>query len=90
MHAVGEVEVDPRRAVVHEEGWQSWSPTSTYRLDQRPWRGTDPVFFAMSYKDPAGLAAGLLVAVLGLRLFMGRRLRAARDEQTRGERESHH
>ena len=25
-----------------------------------------------------GLAAGLLVAVLGLRLFMGRRLRAAR------------
>jgi ribonuclease Y len=30
-----------------------------------------------------GLAAGLLVAVLGLRLFMGRRLRAARDEQAR-------
>jgi len=30
-----------------------------------------------------GLAAGLLVAVLGLRLFMGRRLGAARDEQAR-------
>src|SRR6266508_3994317 len=30
-----------------------------------------------------GLAAGLLVAVLGLRLFMGRRLSAARDEQAR-------
>ena len=28
-----------------------------------------------------GLAAGLLLAVLGLRLFMGRRLRAAREEQ---------
>jgi ribonucrease Y len=31
----------------------------------------------------AGLAAGLLVAVLGLRLFIGKRLRAARDEQAR-------
>jgi ribonuclease Y len=30
-----------------------------------------------------GLAAGLLVAVLGLRLFIGKRLRAARDEQAR-------
>src|SRR4029450_5434725 len=30
-----------------------------------------------------GLAAGLLVAVLGLRLFIGRRLSAARDEQSR-------
>jgi ribonucrease Y len=30
-----------------------------------------------------GLAAGLLVAVLGLRVFIGRRLRAARDEQQR-------
>jgi len=30
-----------------------------------------------------GLAAGLLVAVLGLRLFMGRRLGAARVEQAR-------
>jgi ribonuclease Y len=30
-----------------------------------------------------GLTAGLLLAVLGLRLFMGRRLRAARGEQAR-------
>jgi ribonucrease Y len=30
-----------------------------------------------------GLAAGLLVAVLGRRLFIGKRLRAARDEQAR-------
>jgi alpha-galactosidase len=59
MRPVGEVEVDLRRAVVHEEGWQSWSPTSTYRLDQRPLRGADPAFFAMSYKDPAGLHPGL-------------------------------
>jgi hypothetical protein len=30
-----------------------------------------------------GLAAGLLLAMLGLRLVIGRRLRAARDEQSR-------
>jgi alpha-galactosidase len=58
MEEVGEVEVDPARALVHEEGWQSWSPTSAYRLDQPPWRGRDPVFFAMNYKDPAGLHPG--------------------------------
>jgi alpha-galactosidase len=52
---VGEVEVDPARAVVHEEGWQSWTPTSTYALGERPVRGTDPVHHVMNYKDPAGL-----------------------------------
>lgn len=56
---IGEVEVDVSRAAVHEEGWQSWSPTSAYRPDQPPWRGTDPVSHAMNYKDPAGLHAGL-------------------------------
>ena len=30
-----------------------------------------------------GLAAGLLVAVLGLRVFIGRRLRTTRDEHAR-------
>jgi ribonucrease Y len=38
----------------------------------------------------AGLAAGLLVAVLGLRLFIGKRLRAARDEQARLTDEAKH
>jgi alpha-galactosidase len=32
------ISVDPRRAVVYEHGWQSWSPTAGYRLDQRPFR----------------------------------------------------
>jgi alpha-galactosidase len=32
------VRVDPQRAVVYEHGWQSWSPTALYRLDQRPFR----------------------------------------------------
>ena len=26
------------RAMVYEHGWQSWSPTTAYRLDQRPFR----------------------------------------------------
>lgn len=56
---MAEVRIDPERALVHEEGWQSWSPTSAYRPGQPPWRGTGPVFWAMNYKDPAGLTPGL-------------------------------
>jgi alpha-galactosidase len=32
------IAVDPARALVYEHGWQSWSPTAAYRLDQRPFR----------------------------------------------------
>jgi alpha-galactosidase len=32
------IPVDPTRALVYEHGWQSWSPTAAYRLDQRPFR----------------------------------------------------
>jgi alpha-galactosidase len=32
------VAVDRERAQVYEHGWQSWSPTTAYRLDQRPFR----------------------------------------------------
>jgi len=35
---VAELKVDPARAVVYEHGWQSWSPSTAYRLDQRPYR----------------------------------------------------
>lgn len=38
---VAAVPVDPRRARVHEEGWQSWSPSGTYALDADPYRPTD-------------------------------------------------
>lgn len=30
---IAELEVDPERAWVHAEGWQSWTPTTRYRLD---------------------------------------------------------
>ena len=55
---VGEVAIDPERALVHEEGWQSWSPTTAYRVDQQPWRSADPAAYPMNYKDPAGMTAG--------------------------------
>ena len=38
MTASRRVPVDPRHAVVYEHGWQSWSPTAAYRLDERPAR----------------------------------------------------
>src|SRR5436305_7237227 len=35
---VADIAVDPARARVYEHGWQSWSPTAAYRLDERPAR----------------------------------------------------
>jgi alpha-galactosidase len=35
---VATVAVDRERARVYEHGWQSWSPTTAYRLDSRPFR----------------------------------------------------
>src|SRR5689334_7551934 len=33
-----EISVDRSRARVYEHGWQSWSPTAAYRLDEAPAR----------------------------------------------------
>jgi alpha-galactosidase len=38
---VAEIPLDPAHARVYEHGWQSWSPTTTYALDERPWRPRD-------------------------------------------------
>jgi alpha-galactosidase len=38
MEEVARVPVDPRRAVVYEHGWQSWSPTYAHRLGEAPAR----------------------------------------------------
>jgi alpha-galactosidase len=37
-------EVDPTTARVHEHGWQSWTPTATYRLDEAPHRSAHELF----------------------------------------------
>ena len=49
---VGEVVVDPARALVHEDGWQSWTPTARYRLDESPWRAADPIWHVMQFRGP--------------------------------------
>jgi alpha-galactosidase len=38
MEVLARIPVDRSRARVYEHGWQSWSPTTAYRLDQRPFR----------------------------------------------------
>ena len=38
MDIADRIPVDRSRALVYEHGWQSWSPTTAYRLDQRPFR----------------------------------------------------
>ncbi len=35
---IAELSVDPATGLVHEHGWQSWSPSSTYRIGERPHR----------------------------------------------------
>jgi alpha-galactosidase len=47
---VAEVRVDPARARVHEHGWQSWTPTTTYALDERPHRARNQRQRVTSYR----------------------------------------
>ena len=38
MQIIDEIAIDPVRARIHEEGWQSWSPTSVYAPHDAPLR----------------------------------------------------
>jgi len=42
--------VDPARARVYAEGWQSWSPTTAYRLDEAQYRPGDANRAVMCYR----------------------------------------
>ncbi|WP_330305687.1 MULTISPECIES: glycoside hydrolase family 36 protein [unclassified Streptomyces] len=44
------VPVDPRRARVYEEGWQSWSPSGAYALDATPYRPTNDNWATVCYR----------------------------------------
>jgi hypothetical protein len=35
---LAEIVINPETALVHEHGWQSWSPTTTYRVGEGPHR----------------------------------------------------
>ncbi|MET7573800.1 glycoside hydrolase family 36 protein [Streptomyces sp. NPDC005492] len=53
------VPVDPRTARVHEEGWQSWSPSGAYALGARPHRPTDANWATVCYRPGATVPAGV-------------------------------
>jgi alpha-galactosidase len=56
---VAVVPCDPGSARVHEHGWQSWSPTATYALQQRPFRPAGEVTRVLNYRaDRTAPAAG--------------------------------
>lgn len=56
MRTVAEISVDPDTTTVHEQGWQSWSPSTGYRIGELPHRWVDPTHRIGCYRaesDPA-------------------------------------
>lgn len=51
MTRVDELPVDPEGVVVYAEGWQSWSPTRTYRADDPAPHPEAPWELAMRFRD---------------------------------------
>lgn len=46
---VTEIAVDPDRARVHAEGWQSWTPTTAYSLAERQWAPARDALWVSGY-----------------------------------------
>ncbi|MET7452497.1 glycoside hydrolase family 36 protein [Streptomyces sp. NPDC005574] len=55
---VASVPVDVRTARVHEEGWQSWSPSGAYALDAAPYRPTNDNWATVCYRPGVTVPAG--------------------------------
>ncbi|MGX1544917.1 glycoside hydrolase family 36 protein [Streptomyces adustus] len=55
---VASLRVDPRTARVHEEGWQSWSPSGTYALDSAPYRPANDNWATVCYRPGRSVPAG--------------------------------
>ncbi|WP_149830349.1 glycoside hydrolase family 36 protein [Streptomyces tailanensis] len=55
---VASVPVDPHTARVHEEGWQSWSPSGAYALDTAPYRPTNDNWVTVCYRPGRTVPAG--------------------------------
>lgn len=56
---VGEISCDSRHARVFEHGWQSWSPSGTYRLDERPPRAADATIQTLAYRPETPVPDGV-------------------------------
>ncbi|MBG0854100.1 alpha-galactosidase [Streptomyces spinoverrucosus] len=52
------VPVDVGRARVHEEGWQSWSPSGAYALTDRPYRPTNANWATVCYRPGHSVPEG--------------------------------
>ncbi len=50
MRVLAEIPVDLERGSVHEQGWQSWSPSTRYGLAEQPHRWIDPPHRISSYR----------------------------------------
>src|ERR1700757_2599528 len=48
-HVLLELEGDPRRCRVFAEGWQSWTPTTTYSLAEMQWGPVRPETWRWGY-----------------------------------------
>ncbi|MEV4217464.1 glycoside hydrolase family 36 protein [Nonomuraea sp. NPDC049725] len=55
---IGEVACAPEKARVFEHGWQSWSPTGAYRLDDTPPRPADGNIQTLCYRPGTPVPAG--------------------------------
>ncbi|WP_328440446.1 alpha-galactosidase [Streptomyces sp. NBC_00444] len=55
---VATVPVDPSTARVHEEGWQSWSPSGAYALGDTPHRPTNDNWATVCYRPGVTVPAG--------------------------------
>ncbi|WP_327291899.1 glycoside hydrolase family 36 protein [Streptomyces sp. NBC_01198] len=55
---VGEISCDPRRARVFEQGWQSWSPTGTYRIGDPAPRPATPLNQILCYRPDTPVPDG--------------------------------
>ncbi|MBE8471687.1 glycoside hydrolase family 36 protein [Streptomyces justiciae] len=55
---VAAVSVDPANAHVHEEGWQSWSPSGSYALGDQPYRPTNPNWATVCYRPGVTVPEG--------------------------------
>lgn len=59
LRTVAEISVDPDTARIHEQGWQSWSPSTGYRIGERPHRWVEPFHRIVCYRAESDPAAGV-------------------------------
>lgn len=57
MKPIDEIAIDVAAARVYEEGWQSWSPSTTYSLSQRPHRPVNDHHRIICYRPDTHFAA---------------------------------